>query len=415
MNKKNLLLAIGLLSLLIHGKSQEFVAVDLSNSQMEAPAIDFYVLDVMDGRKIKNMIGLVNPDEGTDARMLKFEKGFSLELIDYLNESYPIASGKSPLILNFTKLWVRESEQDDESYIECEIQVMMLTPKRQLFHEASEKKRVKKNAYDEPVRECIALTLKQCMKTVVGVEIIANYYNVLNSDAPAISSVADKVPEPSIEIGEKELSQPAPFIKYVSGNNRIALSGGYTYRIAKLPEGIDNNTEEFIKQLKNGYHLCIDLNFFFDEVSSLGFTGSFSNAIAKMSDVSLTDENGAVIATGDLSEDVKLFFLGLTYLNRKYSADRSSYFFLGLNLGYYGYDEDAAIINYDIDVKGETLGFGLSLGFDFLTADNFALGIQASGLFGWLDKMRINGDEVELSENENLSRIDFTVGIRFLP
>ena len=127
------------------------------------------------------------------------------------------------------------------------------------------------------------------------------------------------------------------------------------------------------------------------------------------------DEFGNIIAQGDLSENIKLIYIGPSYFNRTISPNARTHLLVGTTVGYYAYKEKFSWIGEIVDITGGTIGFGFSFGADFLTSDNFAIGLQASLLLGWLNNFKIDGDKFELDESENLSRLDITIGFRFLP
>jgi outer membrane autotransporter protein len=137
-----------------------------------------------------------------------------------------------------------------------------------------------------------------------------------------------------------------------------------------------------------------------------------------MDDVSLIDDQGNIIATGTLSDDITTQFvapfLSLRFNNKAYTGA----FLMGLSMGYIGYKNKAELV-YPMELNGSTFGLSLEMGYDIKLSDNLFLGFQASFLMGALSKMTMedtNGSqtiEFEEGEYESMSRLDLSVGLRF--
>lgn len=92
---------------------------------------------------------------------------------------------------------------------------------------------------------------------------------------------------------------------------------------------------------------------------------------------------------------------------------------MNLGLGYMGYRDDAVIIdNYTL--KGGTLGISWDIGYDLGISRTFALGFQIAYLGGILTQYELSDGNttqtVELTKGnyESLSRIDLSIGLRFI-
>lgn len=393
-------------------KSQNQQLIDLKNFSGEIPSVNYYVLDVIDGREVHNLVGMVKSEGSQEIAMLNFSSGFQNELYEYFAQAYPAASGKNPVILNFNKLWVNEFEKDGSTYSKCEIELEFLTPKKQMFYKCNQNHEAVINANHEIHKENIIITLNKCIQSLDDTEIQKEYYTVLNSEKPGITN--QQSPETN-QKGQSSLNNVSGESFDTFSKTRITLQGGYTYRIAKLPDDINSEYESHLNNLKSGFHLGSDINYFMNKNNAFGVSVSYSNAKSTLQDVSGVDEFGNIIATGDLTENIKLLYFGPSYFSRYINPNGKTHWLYSMTAGYYTYDEDFEWLGETVDITGGTVGFGFSLGVDFLSSENLALGLQVSALMGWLNKFNVDGDEVDLDESENLSRIDLTFGIRFLP
>ena len=389
---------------------QNYKLIDLNNPTIDPPLLDYYVLDVFDNRELQSSIGITKYSNNQEIAMLNFTSGFHDELNNYFNNAYPTQEGKTPIILNIKKLWVTEFEKEGSTYSKCEIDIEFLTPKKQKFYECSDKHEIELSTNPDAPKDNIIESLNNCMYVLIDPDIQKTYYAVLSSSSQAIISKQESTETQDIYVEGSENKKSSSASK-----SRVALQGGYTYRLAKIPDGADQEIEDHYKRLKNGFHIGTDINYFWNEKNAIGVSASFSQAKSTLPDMQGIDAAGNIIAQGDLTENIKLIYFGPSYFNRTISPGAKTHLLIGFTTGYYIYNEKLSWIGETINITGGTIGFGFSFGVDFLTSDNFAIGLQGSLLVGWLNKVRVDGDLIELDENENLSRIDLTIGFRFLP
>lgn len=411
---KQITLSFALVSLLnllfiLPVSSQDYKLIGLNKTTIEAPILEYYVLDVFDSRELQSSIGIAKSGNQDEIVMLNFFRNFHKELLDYYNLNFPAAEGNIPIILNFKRLWISEYEKEGSSYSTCEIELEFLTPIKQKFYDCSEKIELLSGSNQNVIQENIIECLNKCMHQLKDPELKNIYNTVLNSDTPPSTSVKNQAKQNSPNNGSKNKAiSTAP-------KARITLQFGYTHRTKRIPEGVNQDTKDYYRKLKNTFNIGSDINFFLNENSLLGISGSYSQARSTLPDLVDIDSTGNIIAQGDLNTNDKLFYVGPSYFNRSSSSNAKRHLLFGLTMGYYGYNQNLEWIGETVKVTGGTIGYGFSLGVDFLTSENFAVGLQASILMGWLKKVKADGVLIELAEKENLTRIDLTIGFRFLP
>jgi hypothetical protein len=386
--------------------AQNNLYLELNDPGFSAPATDYYVLDVLDNRDVQSLIGMTKSDDGGEIAMLKLNADFHSELMNFMTSAFPEGGGKSPVIISFKKMWISEFEKEGENYSRCDLTMKFMTPKKQQFYETTFSHERKLENGIETHKENLVQSLFEGFGLLSGPDIQYQYFSALNSNETE-TETEDKALHSENTVASRR--------KYEPHNTSLALRGGYTYRFAEIPEDLTADFENHLKGLKNGYNLGADIHIFSSEKNGFGISGSMTNAKSTLSDVALTDDLGNILAIGDLEEDISLYYVGPSYMSRLVNSIGNVHFLYTLTAGYYAYQEEMSFLGESIDIKGGSIGFGISVGMDFLASENFALEAQVSVLMGWLSKFDIDGQSVDLEESENLSRIDLTLGIRLFP
>lgn len=270
--------------------AQNYRLIDLNNPTIEAPSLEYYVLDVFDSRKLQSSIGIVKSGNKNEIVMLNFDAGFHDELLNYFNTAYPTEEGKNPIVLNIKKLWVTEfQEEEDSPSTRCEITIEFLTPKNQKFYECTEKNEMAIGNNPSAHKDNIIISMNNCLQNLDDAELKKTYYTVLSSSNAAVTLTEETRADDVYVAGSEN--------KVISSASqaRITLQGGYTYRTGSIPDGIDQATEDHFKNLKNGYHLGTDINYFWNEKHSLGVSASYSQAKSTLADVSAYDDQGSTL------------------------------------------------------------------------------------------------------------------------
>jgi len=101
---------------------------------------------------------------------------------------------------------------------------------------------------------------------------------------------------------------PVDKIKNVDGDYqkvRFGFFGGWSYRTAKVGSDIPIQFQQYIKELKSGYHVGGDFNYFFSENIGLGLRYSIYRASNELSNVYIVDKNGQG-RTGKMEDDITI-------------------------------------------------------------------------------------------------------------
>ncbi len=413
--KKNVYKFILLFSLIICNSglySQNYRLINLNKEPVEMPDKNFFILDVLDNRQMKSAIGIVKSDETGGNVMLDFTTKMPEELMSFFKSAFPPDSGQIPIIISVNKLWVTELEKDNSEISKCEITLKFLTPDHQDLYISEVVNKIGLSSIQTTNKENIRKSIIRCMDDFNDSEWQINYFKSLKNN---YNRNLEQQRQDTIKNLKTQRYYPdsGEIIQNIFPKFRFALQGGYSYRLAKILSGVDKEFEDYIRGLKSGYNIGGDFNYFINEKNSLGVNISFSQAKNTMSGVALFDSYGNIIAVGDMKDDIRLFYIGPSYTMRSSSNEGKSYILGSFTLGYLSYKDNAYVVNTEIDIKGATVGLGISIGGDIIISENIAFGIQTSVLLGVLDKIIVDGQSLDLNESENLSRVDISLGLRF--
>jgi hypothetical protein len=186
---------------------------------------------------------------------------------------------------------------------------------------------------------------------------------------------------------------------------RLAINGGWSYRIAKIAEDLPAEFTQYVNELKSGYHYGLDATYYWSETMGIGF--KYYNYRSK---------NEMNIA---IKDDISINFIGASIGSRIFGAGNRSCMIMNVAIGYMGY-LDNSVAYRDLKITGSTVGIGYDFGYDFGIAKNVDIGIQFSAFLGSIQKFKVDYgyyiETIKLEEGsyESLFRIDLSAGLRIM-
>jgi hypothetical protein len=207
-------------------------------------------------------------------------------------------------------------------------------------------------------------------------------------------------------------TDPILFSRY-----RIALNGGWSYRIAKLADNIPADMKQYMKELNSGYQFGLDASYYFTQELGAGLkysshlsNNSIDNALFELSDGSTVE--------GRIANDIRIDFVGPFFSARRSLPNNRHSLLVNFGLGYMSYRDDGTLLT-NFTAQGNTLGLCGDISYDISLTNNFAIGLQLSYLAGSLQEYELTHGghtqtiKLENDKKESLSRIDFSLGLRF--
>jgi hypothetical protein len=197
---------------------------------------------------------------------------------------------------------------------------------------------------------------------------------------------------------------------------RLALTGGWGYRIAKLADNVSGDFKQYINDLRSGTQYGGDINYYFSEQVGLGLKYNVYQSKNEIGSIYVVQPNGST-QYGKMSDNIIIDFIGPSISTRLLNEKKKNALLLNLAIGYLGYMDNAVLIN-NYTFKGNTVGMVWDIGYDVGISENWAIGFQFSYLIGTLTQIQLSDGtqtrtiKLEKDEYENLSRIDLSVGLR---
>ncbi len=227
-------------------------------------------------------------------------------------------------------------------------------------------------------------------------------------------------------VAKKEEKAVAPMVAPKADNEfsnflkwRVGGKGGFGNMLAKIPTENADAYTLYQEKLLRGFTWGLDAAYFPGD--NVGFGLMFNNfqSSNKADNIAYRNEILNTLETGDITNKRSIKYVGPVFYYRK-NIDFKTMVVLGLSPGAYFYKDKGSYDGASYTFKGMDFGASATLGIDFLlgndiTGRDIILSLEAGYSYGKLRAMDFvgNGQAVNLATPIDLSRLDFTVGLRF--
>jgi hypothetical protein len=194
----------------------------------------------------------------------------------------------------------------------------------------------------------------------------------------------------------------------------ISAAGGFGYRLARLPDGLNAIEEEYYRDLKTGYYYEGNVTYFFKSNFGVGLMYNVTKSDNKLDNVTVTGPPG-FSGSGTVSDDITISYMGINGSFRSWNNNHNGFVNLNFGLGYMSYVNNARIIN-TYKLTGETVGASLSASYLINLSPDFWMGVHAGYTAGVLteyefdDGKSVQSIELPDDEGEGLHHLD--LGLR---
>ncbi|WP_238808033.1 porin family protein [Emticicia aquatica] len=198
---------------------------------------------------------------------------------------------------------------------------------------------------------------------------------------------------------------------------RIGGRGGFGNMLAKIP--IENDYSLYKEKLLRGFTWGADAAYFFTDHIGLGMMFNNFKSQNKAENIDYNNEILNVVVKGNVTNKRSTKFVGPVLYYRK-NIDFKTMVVLGVSPGVYFYNDKGTYDDASYTFKGMDFGASATLGIDFLlgndiTGRDIILSLETGYSYG---KMRAldfgaGGGAINLATPIDLSRLDFTIGLRF--
>lgn len=235
---------------------------------------------------------------------------------------------------------------------------------------------------------------------------------LLQPDAKVAEEIKPVEELPTEKPKKEPKSEFKNYLKY-----RIGIKGG-------LANILSDNTDKtdyglYQEKLNRGWVYGVDASYFLNDYIGLGVVFNSFQARNKNSWFNFPRAVGGDWRNGSLENKVAHRYVGPMILGR-IPLDFKTFITATAGGGYYFYSDRRTEDELSYHIKGKTMGVATTLGLDFLIGDDefgrdIILSFECGYNYGKLKKVNY-GDSIgeqTLPNPIDLSRLDFTIGIRF--
>ena len=197
---------------------------------------------------------------------------------------------------------------------------------------------------------------------------------------------------------------------------RVALQGGYGYRLGKISETGEAVVDQHNQRLKWGFTYGADATWYFDDSFGLGL--KFNDMHSKAEDAVTVTYNDGSQASGMYRDVVDLRFMGVMASSRLVFGNDRWIWMMSYGAGYLSYVDNGRVIDA-MSIKGGTLGACVETGIDFRLMNNLYLGASIDAIGGKLSSYQHTQDgktetvKLEKDQYEGLYHLTASFGLRF--
>ena len=196
-----------------------------------------------------------------------------------------------------------------------------------------------------------------------------------------------------------------------TSQSRVAIipSLGYAWRLAKIPSGINNDTKNYIKGLKNGMDVSIGTYYLLKGNGAIGlkYSGYFASSDGR---IAVQNQNGQIVS-GLVTTKDNISFLGASYMFSNFKVDTLHKFYYDISLGVITYTTKTG----NVTGKGSNLGADINFAYQYAFSNNIFIGPKIGLTGGTLSEMKYNGTTVNFGEEERegLTRLSLSASATF--
>ncbi|RBL90667.1 hypothetical protein DF182_29905 [Chitinophaga flava] len=196
---------------------------------------------------------------------------------------------------------------------------------------------------------------------------------------------------------------------------RIAINGGYSYRMGKVASDINGEARNYMKQLKSGFNIGADATYYFNYSFGLGI--KYDRFQSSRSAVIPVVVEGSNMRT-NVMDNISINYIAPTFSVQSFNASRTQYVYINFSVGYLGFHDDGWVYRNKVTLNGATVGVGLGMGYDIRLTRKLFAGGQVDLITGGLksytredgnSRVRVN---LEGEHKEDLSHLSFALGLR---
>lgn len=188
---------------------------------------------------------------------------------------------------------------------------------------------------------------------------------------------------------------------------RFAIGGGYAYRLGKDEKTGDAGLDNMSKELRHGFAIDAEAQYFFKDTWGLGLNANFCSANGSAGNVQFPDLDHAV----NYKETQNIIYFGPSFVSRN---ETEKFLFIShIGFGPVFFNVDMNYSGQSITGNKATLGVNAGIAGEYRINNKTGLGLKLSYVTGSIDKINIENSNVEMENNISLSNLMVTLFLSF--
>jgi len=198
---------------------------------------------------------------------------------------------------------------------------------------------------------------------------------------------------------------------------RISANAGMSFMYEKSSQNIYFFFLNYEEEIKSGFINDFGFDFFISQNVAIGININSFNSTSKAFGEIFVFQDSSTFYT-DCSEVFKINYFAPTITRRFFDKNGKNQYFLKLGVGKFFVDNNFKYGANDVSNKGNNFGVDLGGGIDIIISKHFSLGFLVTSNFGFISEyekyiFEDYYETIQLKESENLSRINFAIGLRY--
>jgi opacity protein-like surface antigen len=201
-------------------------------------------------------------------------------------------------------------------------------------------------------------------------------------------------------------TEDQPFSSYK--DFRVAVGGGYAYRLGKIEETSNPEIDDMNKKLRNGYVIDAEAQYFFRESWGVGLNANLCTASTSGSGFTLPGLDQTI---DSYDETQRCLYVGPAFAARS-ESDR---FLLvtSIGIGPLVFMDDITIDGVEMSGNKTTVGINAGFSGEYKMNNRMGLGLKLSYTMGTINSINFEGQNIPSDEKINVSNLIFTVFLSF--
>jgi hypothetical protein len=188
---------------------------------------------------------------------------------------------------------------------------------------------------------------------------------------------------------------------------RLSIGGGYAFRLGKIKKTGDAKLDDINKQLRHGFTVDADAQYFFRESWGLGVNANFCSSFTSGNNLTIPDFG----TVNSYKESQNVLFLAPSFAGR--SESEKFLLISSVAVGPIFYSDNMTFNGATVNGTTTTVGFNAGMSGEYKLNAKTGIGLKLSYTLGVVNSINVQGRKVKYDEPANVSNLMATVFLAF--